>query len=295
MSRGNKTLPQSMCNWLLLMVFLMQFFVSSCVTFVWEIFSDKPLDQYNYILVSEIFAVGLPAVLMCLVSGSGFKKTFGIKTLKLPKLWRCAGLGLCLQPVAVFINLQWQKAVHLPSTVSYLSESPGLVEMAIVFLFTCAVPAISEEFLMRGMYLSSVKSKGYTFSIIVSTVMFVLLHADPGNLAAHIILGIAAAFAVLNTNSVFAGVMVHLSFNLGGLILSYIVGKYYTPVGFVGSSDFYLLLGAVGLVLSIIFFKGVYTKKMKKIASSEFVPNLFKAFFNVPILVIIAIYIWRIM
>ena len=289
-------MPQSMCNWLLLMVFLMQFIVHFFVRFTWEIFSESPLDQYNYILVSEIFAVGLPAVLFCLISNSGFIKTFGIKSVRFSKLWKCFGLGVCLQPVAVFVNMLWKNAVNIPTeSASYITASTGLKEMVVIFLFTCVVPALSEELLLRGMYLSSVKRKGYTFSIVATTAMFVLLHTDYGNVAAYIILSVAAAFATLNTNSVYGGIFVHLAFNLGGMVLSYITSKYYTPGGFVGTFDFYLALGVAGLVLSILFFKGVYAKKMKKIASSEFLPNLFKAFFNIPVLIIIVIYVLRIL
>lgn len=291
MKRNNKIVPQSMCNWLLLMVFIMQFVVSYCARGVWSVFSSKPLGQYNYILVVEIFAVAIPAVLLCLFNGSGLIKTFGIKSMRFHKVWKCIGLGICLQPVAILVNSMWQKLVNVSGSGS--SVPSGMKEMLIVFAFTCIVPALSEEFLLRGMYLSAVKKNGYTFSVIVTTVMFVLLHADLSTVAAHAILGAAAAFAVLNTNSVFAGILVHLSFNFSGMMVDYIVGNYKSG-GFTGTSDFYLTIGVAGLILSILFFKGVYTKKMKKIASADIFKNLFFAFFNIPVLAIIAIYIWRI-
>lgn len=292
MKRNNKIVPQSMCNWLLLMVFIMQFVVSYCARGVWSVFSSKPLDQYNYILVVEVFAVGIPAVLLCLFNGSGLIKTFGIKSISFRKVWNCVGLGICLQPVAIIVNSLWQKFVNVSGTAS--SVPSGMKEMLIVFAFTCIVPALSEEFLLRGMYLSAVKKNGYTFSIIVTTVMFVLLHADLSTVAAHVILGVAAAFAVLNTNSVFSGILVHLSFNFSGMMVDYIAGTYYKQGGFIGTSDFYLAIGVAGLILSILFFRGVYSKKMKKTASADIFKNLFFAFFNIPVLAIIAIYIWRI-
>lgn len=294
MSRNNKIVPQSMCNWLLLLVFIMQFVVSFCARSVWGVFSSKPLDQYNYILIVEIFAVGIPAVLLCLFNGSGLVKTFEIKSVSFSKVWKCVGLGLCLQPVTILVNIFWQRLVNVPQGTSSAAVPSGLKEMLIVFVFTCVVPALSEEFLLRGMYLSSVKRKGYTFTIIVTTVMFVLLHADPGTVAAHAILGAAAAFAVLNTNSVYGGILVHLSFNFGGMMVDYIVNKYYMAGGFVGTFDFFLVLGVAGFILSCLFCRGVYSKKMKKIASTGILTNLFTAFFNVPVLVIIAIYILRI-
>lgn len=280
-----------MCNWLLLMVFIMQFFVSLCIKSVWEIFSSKPLDQYKYILVTEIFAVAIPSVLLCFFNGSGLIKTFGIKSVSLSKMWKCIGLGICLQPVAVLANIPWQRLV---GGSGYVSSAPSeFKEMLIVFAFTCLVPAICEEFLLRGMYLTSVKRKGYTFTIIVTTVMFVLLHGDPSSIVAHTILGASAAFAVLNTNSVFSGILVHLSFNFGGMMVDYIVSKNYTSA-FIGSYEFFIVLGVAGFILSCLFYRGIYAKKIKKFASTGIIPNLFKAFFNIPILIIIAIYVFRI-
>lgn len=294
MGRSNKIVPQSMCNWLLLLVFIMQFVVSLCARSVWGIFSSKPLNQYEYILIVEILAVAVPSVLLCIFNESGFVKTFGIKSVHFSKVWKCVCLGLCLQPVAVVANLLWQRLVGIAPSLSYVSAPWSIESFVMIFVFTCVVPALSEEFLLRGMYLSSVKRKGYTFSIVVSTLMFVLLHSDPSSVASHTILGASAAFAVLNTNSVFAGVFVHLSFNLGGMLADYTVGNFYTPGGFIGTFEFYLVLGGACLVLSSLLFKGIYAKKMKKTASSEFIPNLFKAVFNLPVLIIILIYIFRI-
>ncbi len=294
MGRSNKTVPQSMCNWLLLLVFVMQFVVSLCAKSVWGIFSTKPLDRYNYILVVEVLAVGVPAVLLCLFNESSFAKTFAVKWMAFSKVWKCVCLGLCLQPIAVAGNLIWQKVIGITPSLSYGATVWDVKSFIIVFVFTCVVPAISEEFLLRGMYLTAVKRKGYVFSVITSTVMFVLLHSDPSSVVAHSILGALAAIVVLNTNSVFAGVLVHLSFNLGGMLMDVAADKFFSAGGFMGSFEFYFLLAGICLILSWLLLKGICSKKTKKTASKEFVPELFKAFFNLPVLIIILIYVYRI-
>ncbi len=294
MSRNNKIVPQSMCNWLLLLVFVMQFVVSLCAKSVWGIFSSKPLDQYNYILIVEVFAVGVPTVLLCFFNESGFAKTFAVKSMSFLNVWKCVGLGLCLQPIAVVGNLIWQKVVGVTPSLYYGTIPYDIESFIIIFIFTCVVPAISEEFLLRGMYLTAVKRKGYVFSIVTSTVMFVLLHSDPSTIVAHSILGALTAIVVINTNSVFSGVMVHLSFNLGGILLDVAADKISYVGSFAGGFGFYLVLAGVCFVLSWLLLRGICSKKTKKTASKEIVPELFKAFFNFPVLIIILIYIYRI-
>ena len=48
MGRSNRIVSQSMCNWLLLMVFVMQFVVYLLGKTVWGIFSSKPAELYYY-------------------------------------------------------------------------------------------------------------------------------------------------------------------------------------------------------------------------------------------------------
>ena len=289
MGRSNKIVPQSMCNWLLLLVFVLQFVVSLCVKEIWQIFSSKPLEQYNYILIAEIFAVGMPTVLLCLYYKSDFVKTFAVKPMRFSQVWRCVGLGLCLQPIAVVGNLIWQKVVGVTPSLSYGTTPYDIKSFVIGFIFTCVVPSICEEFLLRGVYLTAVKRKGHMFSIITSTVMFVLLHSDPSSLVAHSILGALTTVAVLNTNSVFAGILVHLSFNLGGILMDFATDEF-LKAGF----WFYFVLAGFCFVLSRVLLRSICSKKTKKTASGNIAPELFRAFFNFPVLIIILIYVYRI-
>ena len=243
MGKSNKIVPQSMCNWLLMMVFLMQFVVSLFAKNIWEIISYKPLEQHYYILIVEVFAVALPMFLLCTFNKSGFVKTFCIKKIKFSKVRKCVCLGICLQPVAVVANYVWQIVLDIESQTTYSVVPSDAKNFIIIFLCTCIVPAFCEEFLLRGMYLSSVKRKGYGFAISASTIMFVLMHSDVSLLMAHAILGIATAFVVLNTNSVFSGILLHVSFNLGGIFTDVIAKN------FEGFGDFgvHVLIGVAGL------------------------------------------------
>lgn len=290
MGRSNRIVSQSMCNWLLLMVFVMQFVVYLLGKTVWGIFSSKPAELYYYIAVVEILAIALPMFLLCLFNGSGFGKTFALKTVKFSKLCSCLCIGICLQPVAVVGNTLWQRLLDInPSGVYYVLPT-GLKEFGVVFLCLCVAPALCEEFLLRGMYLTAVRRKGYVFAVVTSTVMFVLLHSDVSMVVAHAILGVVTAVVVLNTNSVYSGILLHISFNLAGIGTDVLISKY----NFLGSFGIYIAASVLGLFLTLLLMKRIRTKKSKNTGVKELVLNLLKAFFNFPILIIIIIYFYRI-
>ena len=286
MGKSNKIVPQSMCNWLLLVVFVMQFVVSLLVKNLWGIFTAESVQLHYYILFVEVFAVALPMFLLCVFNGSGFAKTFGSKKIKFPKAWRCFCLGLCLQPLAMILNIAWQTLLDIESTTDYNVASADAKGFVATFVFVCIVPAFCEELLLRGMYISAVKRKGYAFAIVSSTIMFVLLHSDVSMMVAHAILGIVTAIVVLGTKSVYSGVLVHLAFNLGGVIMDTVLGM--------NSLGICIAAGVAGLILSLMLLKKIVPGKSKKPKSADMAKNLLKALFNLPILIIIIIYIYRI-
>ena len=285
MSRNNKKLTYAVCSWLLLVVFCMQFVVSFCVKNYWK---GTP-TQYDYILLTQVFSIVLPSLIVCLLYGKGIKKTFRIKKIKTSKALGCIGMGLCIQPVAILVNIPLQNVVSGRGGV--VASPENIVQVMIMTVIVCLVPAFCEELLLRGMLLGSVKKKGYAFSIIVTTVMFVILHGDAGTVAGHAVLGIATAFAVLNTNSVLAGFFVHFSFNFCGLIIDYILNRLYVPGGFLGSFDFFLITGLVGVAFSTVLFKCVHSKKVKKYRSEDLFYNLWEAFATVPFAAMVIIYV----
>ena len=291
MSKNKKIVSYSLCSWLLLLVFCMQFVVSFFAKKLWSLLSTQSLTQYDYIWLTQIFAILLPSLLLCLYNGSGIKRTFGVKSLKLYKLCNCVGLGICLQPVAIAFNIPMQNFLGAGGVP--VAPPNGISDILRMVIFLCIMPAVCEELLLRGMLLTSVKRKGYVFSIIITTFMFVLLHNDLGTASGHIVLGVATAFAVLNTGSVLAGMAVHFSFNFCGIMIDYITNKFYIHGGFVGTLEFFLVLALAGLAISCVFFKGVYSKKLKKYKSDQLMSKLCGALLNIPVIVILAVYVLR--
>ncbi len=286
---NNKIIPYFLCTRLLLIVFILQFVVSLFVKNYGDIFGNNLSVNYIYILLTQVVAVAIPCFLLCVGKRAGVKRTFRIKSVKMPAILRCALLGICLQPVAILSNVPLQR---LAQNSNAIVEPPGNTsDIMLMTLFICIIPAIFEELLIRGMVLTSVRRKGYLYSIIVTTVLFALMHGDIYSVAGHMILGAATAFAVLNTNSVLAGIVVHFFFNFCGVLIDFISNKFYMWGGFVGTFGFFVFLSMAGAVFSLILLYRIHNSKVKKYPSDDMFYNLCKAFFNIPVVIIVILYV----
>lgn len=288
MKKKNKSPSYDVCLWLVLGVFCMQLVISFFLKKYWyDLFGNKP-GSYTYILMTQLFSIVIPCLLVWLFNGNSFKRTFNVRSLKFIQIVNCVFLGICLQPVAILANIPLQNVVQ--SEGSIVAPPENFVQILTMVLFICVIPALCEEFFMRGMVLGAVKKRGFAFSVIVTTVLFVILHADVSSAVGYAVLGFASAFAVLNTNSVFAGFFVHLAFNTCGVVLDYFLNAFYSG-GFLGSLDFFVVTGIVGLVFSAFFLLALNNTKIKKYKSENFIYNIFEAFVNVTFAGITILYI----
>lgn len=286
---NNKIVPYSLCTRLLPVVLCLQFAVSFCIKNMGGLPDFGLPSDYVYILLSQAVAVALPCFLLCAFKKAGFKRTFRINGIRGYSVLRCAALGFCLQPAAIMINAPLQRLAPVSNAI--VSPPDGWYDILLMILFICIIPAITEELMLRGMILTSVRKKGFAFSVAVTSVMFTILHCDIYSAPGHLILGIAAAYAVLNNNSVLSGMAVHFSFNFCGVLIDYITNRYYLWGGFVGTFEFFMFLAIAGAVISTALFIRINNKKVKKYPSRDMGQNLFRAFFNVPVVITILLYV----
>ena len=109
--------------------------------------------------------------------------------------------------------------VHLP-------EINTVGKFIIATLFIAVMPAIFEELMFRGVFLTAYERRGSYKAIIFSGLFFGLFHFDISRLFFTIVLGFILAYYVLRTNSIYAGMIGHFTNNFLG-VLSLLVVNYY--------------------------------------------------------------------
>ncbi|MBE7042497.1 MAG: CPBP family intramembrane metalloprotease [Ruminococcaceae bacterium] len=219
--KNSYQLTPSGVHWLLFTVILLQVFCTIVYGILYSFFSFERPDGYLLRLCLQIFAVLLPAALYLYPKNIDVTETFLIHHLDLKNVLILAGMGICIQYVCRMINtvtmlvLEWCGAETLSSVLA-VPKNVGSFLLALLALVL--IPAITEELLMRGVVLHAYLWRGSKSAVIASAFLFAIVHLDVRNLVSTFLLGMILAFVVLQTGSIWAGMILHGVNNLLVLI-----------------------------------------------------------------------------
>ena len=203
-------------------------------------------------LVTQVgLMVILPLALFSKLNKKSPKQTFqkfhvkpvGIKTILIS-----LGIGIIVFLLNIAISSFFS---YILSLFGYVSGSGGSLIGAtwgnfFISLVTVAVlPAICEEFTHRGMLLSSYKTLGFKKTVVLSGIMFGLIHLNVGQFFYASIIGMILAVITLYSNSIFPAIIVHFMNNAISLYLSFAQAKGIFGANFYTTISNYLSSGSV--------------------------------------------------
>ena len=164
------------------------------------------------LVMTQVMIVGIPLLFTYYIK-SDFKKVFSIK---LPSFKHIIGAISLWIGTYIVVMIITQVLLHLfPENMKVVE---GLNEVlfkkdSLIFnlLIVAVMPAICEEILFRGFILTSFKNnkKSYVGAIVVSGLLFGMMHMDFIRIIPTALLGISFAYAVVKTNSIFIGMFMH--------------------------------------------------------------------------------------
>ncbi len=139
-----------------------------------------------------------------------------------------AGLGICyIGNIAVSYMMTFFSSLGI-SSYSYdaaLTQTEPLPEnmlqAVITVMYMAVFPAIFEEFAFRGVIMQPLRKYGDWFAIIVSAVMFGLVHGNIMQMPFAIIAGVALGYSAIVTGSMWTGIVIHFLNNFLSVIFSW--------------------------------------------------------------------------
>lgn len=145
----------------------------------------------------------------------------------------CALLVLMAALVGVlalnWLSVYWSlllRAIGLhTSTGNELAPRTG-EQLGMMLLAVAIVPAVCEEVLFRGLLLPSLEIKGRRVAVLVSGVLFALMHARVEALPSHLLLGFVLGTLVLRTGSLPAAMLYHAAHNAIILFMAFWASQY---------------------------------------------------------------------
>lgn len=117
-------------------------------------------------------------------------------------------------------------------------------------LGTAVVPALVEEFAVRGVIMQSLRKYGDVLAIAVSAVLFALLHGNMVQAPFALILGCVLGWLVVVTDSLWTGIAVHFMNNAYAVIMNTAMEHLPEHIYIIA----FLLINAVGVVLGVMAF-----------------------------------------
>ena len=132
------------------------------------------------------------------------------------------GMGVCAVAnvlgsitTSVFYSLGFSD----PNSALTADASEGLLLPLIAVLAGAFLPGLIEEFALRGIILGALKKFGYSFSIIVSAVLFGIMHGTLSQMPFAFIMGLYLGFVTIRTGSLWPAVVIHIINNLFAFLL----------------------------------------------------------------------------
>lgn len=107
----------------------------------------------------------------------------------------------------------------ITDTVDEVMQFPWAVGVILIAL----IPAVVEEFVCRGVIFHRLRHNGIWKAIFVSALLFGIMHMNFNQLSYAFALGIVLALCVEATDSIFASIIVHFTFNATSLTLNYVL------------------------------------------------------------------------
>ena len=115
-------------------------------------------------------------------------------------------------------------------------------------LSTAIVPALMEEFAVRGVVMQSLRKYGDVFAIVSSAVIFALLHGNMVQAPFALMLGCVLGWAVIITDSLWTGIAIHFMNNFYATVMSTMMANCKESV-YIAT---FIIVNGIGVVLGII-------------------------------------------
>ncbi|MBR5234181.1 MAG: CPBP family intramembrane metalloprotease [Clostridia bacterium] len=204
--------------------------------------------QYLYSALYSVLIVGGPFFLL----GFLFRKKGVVADIPMGRplnsknfpliIFGCFGVCLASNLITSYLTLVFSSVSGIELGMPEMPETPHSVGgILLFFLSTAVVPALIEEMAIRGVIMQPLRRYGDWFAIIASAMVFGIMHCNLMQIPFAFTAGIVIGYAVIVTESVWTGVIIHFLNNAFSVTVSII-------------TDFYGETSVQSVILNIIFY-----------------------------------------
>jgi membrane protease YdiL (CAAX protease family) len=185
--------------------------------------TDGP-DYYWKLFLMELLLIGGPPLLYMLFYRMDIARISRFNGIKPAEVLLILGMANFGYGVTIIINLIWYWVVSRWGTPigQQLPTIENGTQLLLAVLAIGVVPAVVEEFLFRGLILRGYERFGSKIAIVMTGILFGMLHLQLMSIPSIILIGIIISYVVYRTNSIIAGMIYHFIHNSIAVGLLYI-------------------------------------------------------------------------
>lgn len=266
---------------------------------------DKAGDDASLLMAgfSQVAAYVLTVVFVRIIMGRDmtgimFRPRNGVNPV--PLILAAVGLIIAASGFTAMINDSVYGFFEVGSDTDMFAEN----NIFVIFIVSVLIPAFFEELVFRGLILTNLLPYGRTFAIIVSGVIFGVVHGTVTQILFATLAGIVLGWVYVETGSLWCGILVHFINNLISICEGAIISAlpYGTALKYIYIIEIAVL--AVGLA-SAVYAVSSMKKRRERATENGFFgtkPEIFRpaektielkaglaAFFN-PVMIVFLLY-----
>ena len=179
---------------------------------------EVSLSSFQRILVAQVTLI-LPTICYVIKNKINLKQLIRFNKIKLSTVVLLIPFAICISPLMNYISYISMLffSNHIGNTVEGLIANSNFV---VAFILVALVPAIFEETVYRGVFYNEYSKVNMKKAILLSALMFGLLHMNINQFLYAFAIGVIFALLVEATNSIVSTMIVHFVINGSSMLLA---------------------------------------------------------------------------
>ena len=299
LKKSGRTFAFSICAYFLL-AFLMGIFIK----FIVGKFPDYKVIVNNFLslsgltIIESILFLGLPFLISYIILKK--RKITGMIPLGTTYNKKASAyIVMFMLPVVMLSTMFINYVSIIIQGISGLSFESGLenirftgpLEIIMAVISMALVPAIIEEFVVRGVILQPLRRYGDMFAVVVSALIFSFMHGNMVQIPYAFVGGIYFGLVAVATGSIWPTIILHFLNNLFSVIVTAVDCNVSMAAANVVAITMTLIMVIVGIVGAVLFYRMNYKIHIAKGVQTLKLSEKLSAFFLNPYMIIAFVYV----
>ncbi len=177
-------------------------------------------NPYLSAVVIQLLTFAVPSLFYCRIRGKDFSQKLRLRLFapsQILYLFYTLGALVCGSLlISIFMYNAFPEAFAASSVTSSAAFAMNnrFFDTVYIVLVFAVLPAVTEEFLFRGIVIGEYEGRGAAIAVTVSSLMFAMSHFSAARFPVYLFAGVVISCAMYATRSVIGAMLVHAAHNI---------------------------------------------------------------------------------